>query len=510
MTLDLSRCRLTPFQHQVVGIEKIVSTPIVGIFDEMGSGKTFQVITAAQVLFEQNVIDRVLVIAPNSVRTVWYDPDFGELAKHVWAGMPVHVREFRAQLRSWGEVDRKQRWLEFMVTNYEFIRSKNRLQQLLPYCTPRTLLVLDESSSVKSHRAQQTMACLQLRKLCGRVVLLNGTPVANNPGDMFSQGNIMSPKILECKNWYHFRARYGILGGWQQKQIVAWRDIEDIQRRFAPYVLRRLKKDCLDLPDKIPPVVLSVPLTESSWRQYKAMRDDMVAWLTSHTMSSASQAIVKVMRLSQITSGFLGGVEEFSLADADPTHLTAEPAAQRVLKPVEEIGREKLDFLFSWLDDRLDADPNFKVVLWSRFKPELARAVRECKHRYPHASIGIVAGGYKKEEREYALRLLDPRTAPAGPAFIFGNPQSGGLGLNMTAANYMFRISNDYSHFKRAQSDDRIHRPGQTQPTNYFDLVATGPQGQKTIDHTVLTALMNKEDLATMTTSAWVTALSQE
>jgi hypothetical protein len=506
-TLGLDRCTFRPFSHQVIGVEKLLEKSAFALFDEMGAGKTKQVIDGSQILFERNIIDRVLIIAPASVRSVWFDPDFGEIHNHLWEGIPACILELHAKPRVWGDLDKTHRRLFFFITNYEYIRSNQRLPEILELCNSRTLLVLDESSAVKSYRAKQTIACLKIRKACSRVVILNGTPIANNPGDLYSQANIMDPKILDCSNWFQFRARYGILGGWQQKQIVAWRNIDDLQKRLAPYVLRRLKDDCIDLPPKMPPVVLTVPLTETTWKHYKEMRDEMVAWLNEVTVSSASQAIVKVMRLAQITSGFLGGIEEMEFEDADIENPTE---VQRVKIPIQEIGREKLDFFLSWLDDRLEEDLNFKIVAWSRFKAELERCVRETKIKYPSIPVGIVAGGYKPADREFALRLLDPRTAPKGPAFIYGNPQSGGLGLNMTAASYMFRISSDYSHFKRKQSDDRIHRPGQTKTTNYFDLLATGPQGQKTIDHITFSALSKKEDLAELTTSAWIHKLMEE
>lgn len=517
------------YTHQIAGIEALVKwdEPSVGrvcegcfaLFDEMGAGKTRQVIEAAQYLIRTGQIDRVLVVTPAGVRSVWFDQTFGELTKYLWDSSTAQVTEFHSRLQTWLWQERASQ-SKWMITNYEFIRSKNRLTQLLQFCTPKTLIVLDEATAIKWYRTEQFKACWQLRKRCGWVWLLTGTPVANSPGDMFALGQMMDPAILGCSSWFHFRARYAIMGGWQQKQIIGWRDIDDMQRRFAPYVLRRLKVDCLDLPEKLPPVTLSTPLSPATWAAYKAMRDDCVTWLSNATVSQAPQAITKVMRLSQITGGFLGGVEEMALDDgADiagtrpegiPFEHEPEDAPTGPVAAVQEIGREKLDAFFDWLDSRLQEDRAFKCVVWSRFRPELQRAVRETKARYPDLQVGVIAGGFKKSDREHALRLMDPRTCPDGPAVVFGNPQSGGLGLNMTAADCMFRLSSDYSHFKRAQSEDRIHRPGQVKRTSYFDLVATGPQGQRTVDHTILAALLKKDDLATMTTSAWIHELTQE
>jgi len=507
MNLDFSRCKLVPFRHQVTGVEKLISQPVFALFDEMGSGKTFQVITAAQILYEQGIIDRVLVIAPASVRSVWFDSDFGELKKHLWDGLSSCILELHTKPRVWGELEKDKKKLLWMITNYEYVRSVDRFPEILQLCTKKTLLVLDESSAVKSHRAKQTIACLKLRKACGRVIILNGTPIANNPGDLYSQANIMSPEILGCTSWFHFRARYGIMGGWMNKQVVKWRDIEDLQKRLAPYVLRRLKADCLDLPPKLDSVVMTVPLSESVWKTYKAMRDEMVAWLNDATVSSASQAIVKVIRLAQITSGFLGGVEEMDLEDVDIENMIP---AIRIPIPVQEIGREKLDFFHSWYNERLEEDPKFKCIVFCNFRPELARLMLEIEKLHPEVQIGEIRGGQKRDERNIALRLLDPLTTPDESVLVGATPGAGSLGLNLTAANYMIRLSNNFSLMKRLQGDDRIHRPGQTRTSNYFDFVATGPTGQKTIDHTIVAALKGKLELATFTTSAWVSALMEE
>lgn len=502
--MDLSRCRLQPFKHQILGIEKLIEKPTFALFDEMGAGKTLQVIVAAQILFEKKIIDRVIVVAPASVRSVWFDENFGELAKHLWEGLPACVLEMHAKPRVWGDLNKDHRRLFWFITNYEFVRSKERLPEIMPFCTPKTLLVLDESSAVKSYKAQQTVACLRLRKSCGRVIILNGTPIANNPGDLYSQANILDPSILGCKNWFHFRARYGIMGGWMQKQIVSWRDIEDLQQRLAPYVLRRLKVDCLDLPEKMDSVVMTVPLTTKTWNAYKAMRDEMVAWLSDSTVSSASQAIVKVIRLAQITSGFLGGIEEQTFEDDDIF------SAKRVAAPIQDIGREKLDLFFSWLNDQLEVDPNLKLLVWSRFRPEVMRLYSELGTKYAKIQRGLIWGGQKREERDLALQLLDPRNTPQAPVVVVGTPASGSMGLNLTAAHTVVYLSNDFSLKTRLQSEDRVHRPGQLSPVSYFDIIATGPDGQKTVDHTVVKSLKSKLELATLTTSAWIQALTEE
>ncbi len=223
MTIDLPKARKTPYAHQMTGVEwlsELVDPAANRVYpgcyllgDEMGAGKTKQCVDAAQVLYERGEIDTVLVIAPGSVRPVWFDQDLGELKKHLWKGPPwSKVIEYRSKIITWstGGTGESLRWI---VTNYEFIRQELRLEPLFNVCGPKTWLILDESSAVKNYRTLQTKACLKLRRRCARVTLLNGMPIDNSPKDMYSQGLMMDPRILACKSYFHFRARYARMGG---------------------------------------------------------------------------------------------------------------------------------------------------------------------------------------------------------------------------------------------------------------------------------------------------------
>lgn len=529
--VDWSRCRTLPYQHQKYGVKSIIEHNYFFLADEMGVGKTKQTIDAAQFLFHAGLIDKVLVVCPAAVRGVWFDAELGELKKHLWETTPVKVVEFHARIRGWTAGDGAPKKMEWMITNYDFIRSKARLEQLYPFCGPKTLLVLDESSAVKNHQAQQTKACLSLRRRCARVLLLNGTPIANSPLDMYSQANIMHPNILACQSFFHFRSRYAILGGFQNKQITGWTNLEDLQRRMAPHILRRLKTECMDLPAKLDPVTITAPLSDQLWPMYKEMRDEMVAWLDQVTVSAAPQAIVKAIRLAQLTSGFLGGLTDQSHLFPNETELAedrpewvpqltpGQPAqgAPRVTPgqnsgqpETREVGREKLDVFLEQWRDWLKLDPNLKLLVWCRFRPELYRLYQNLLPLLHGGAVGLIVGGQKRYEREHALQLLDPRTAPAGPVVVIGTPASGSMGLNLTAAHTVVYMSNDYSLKTRMQSEDRVHRPGQIHKVSYFDIIATGPQGQKTIDHAIIKALRTKEDVAKWTTKAWLQALKEE
>ncbi len=535
--LGLDSCRIKPYIHQVIGIEALVNKPVFALLCEMGSGKSKQVIDASMILFKRKVINHVLIIAPASViRGVWFDNDLGELAKHLWQDIPCAINLYRGRGQTWLWPDQKPNIerLKFTITNFEYLRNKERLMPLLKICNKKTLMVLDESAFVKSRKAQQTKACVRLRKKVGRVVLCNGTPIANSPIDMLSQGNIMSKDILECDSKAHFIQRYAITTKrFGFEKVTEWVNLDDLQKRFAPYVLRRLKRDCLDLPEKLPPVTLTATLTPETWAIYKEMRDQMVAWLRNPDgLVTASQIIVKAIRLSQITSGFIGGLEEVPdfrksteeiVIDKPPRPdrpsfivrpgFTELPHAKDLgvevegFSKVREIGHEKLDVFLEFYADRLSEDHALKLLTWCRFRPELARLVRELRSKHPGLAIGEIRGGQKKEERQDSIRLLDPRTmSQTEPATVVCT-DAGSLGLNLTGAHTVVRVSQGYSLYKSLQGEDRVHRPGQVHAVSYFDILAEGPKGQRTIDHSVAKVLRQKLDIANFTTAAWVNAL---
>ena len=532
------------FEHQFTGVEELVKwndiergRTLGGCYfltDEMGLGKTRQIIDAAQVLFLRNEIDQVLVVCPASVRDVWYEEDGGELSKYLWYDLAAQVIEFHQKDRGWNWEPRAAgKALRFYVTNYDYVRSRKRkdarrrdtsvLDALLDLCTSRTMLVLDESSAVNNHRAYQSKACVKLRRACGRIVLLNGTPIWHSPNDLYGQGVVLQPKILDCTNHTEFRSRYVALEG-GHGSVLEWRDVEDLQRRFAPYVLRREKKDCLDLPEKMPAVSLDVPLNARTWRMYKDMRDQMIAYLDEHTAAPVQHAVVKLLRLAQLTSGFLGGLRPVDDEPApdllkerpDWLHEVLDKERPKVdfkpldVREVQAIGREKLDFFLKWFAARLEEDPNEKLLLWCRFRPELERFYTEIEKKFPHVDVGKIAGGQKREERRDVTRLLDPLHCPRGPVVVVGNTKAGGMGLNLTACHTVVFATNGYSLGQRLQAMDRVHRLGQTHAVSYFDLIATGPKGQRTIEHTITTALRKREEIATWTIEAWKRVLEDE
>lgn len=510
------------FAHQKIGTAALIKNPAFALFDEMGAGKSKQVIDAACTLAEQGKIDTVVVVAPASVRCVWLDREIGEIKKHSWAKNHVYELHQKTRLMWYDTITKDDpiKWLTWIVTNYEFLRGKKHLEELTVSLSSKALLVLDESSYIKNRTAAQTKAVLKLRQHCARCVLLNGTPVTNSPLDLWSQMQVLSPDILEnrFKNFYHFRSEFCEMqtmrfGMRSFPQVKAYRRLDKLAKIVAPYVLRRLKADCLDLPEKLY-TEREVALTPESWKRYCELKKDALISLgESGEKRMEPNAAVRLMRLAQLTSGILGGTLESVQIDETDTRasLTMDRirAAAAVPTAAQDLSDEKLRWAVQYLTEECTAKA---VIVWTRWRRERERLITELRESKFDGCVQELYGGQKATARTLAVQVFSDTSKLDGGKrkILIAQPHAGGHGLNLVAASEAIYLSNDFALGIRLQSEDRMHRPGQNNPCLYIDVLATGPSGQKTIDHVIFKALHDKKSVADLTTAEWRKELENE
>lgn len=513
-----TRCKLTPYPHQVWGALRLVLDPqgilpgVFGLFDDVGVGKTKQVIDAAHILFHLGLIDRVVVVAPGDLRSIWAHrhPALGEVAKHVWRDTDNVISQFHQESR---DLSHGPGALHWTITNYEYLRYGGKvvkrkgyvpgphletLMRQLAATRHKTLLVFDEAWNLKTHNSSQTRAARALRHVSRRRIILTGTPIADTPMDLFAQMEVLDPQILGFRNFYAFRAKFAVMGGWQRKQIIKYNNLERLQDLIAPYVIRR-EKAILGLPPTHDEDV-EVRLTPETWDVYRSMRNDLVAELADGAKSLAPVAVVKLLRLSQITNGLLGGLVNVKVNPADPW---GEPILDR--EPARRISSEKLDAVTALIR----RDQHDKAIVWGDYRVEVEDVADHLLREFPHHKVHKFYGDQSDEERDAAKLTLAPGGDPS-PALVAGNEAAGGAGYNFAAAHVAYYLSPSFNLKNRLQSRGRLDRPGQTQSVLYRNLIAVGPNGQKTIDHYKRAAYKDKEDVATWTCAAWRQKLMQE
>ena len=205
----------------------------------------------------------------------------------------------------------------------------------------------------------------------------------------------------------------------------------------------------------------SIELTDEQKKVYAQMKQIALAELDGKVMSSVN-VMTQLMRLHQITCG------HFKADDSTITHLK----------------NNRLDELMSLLDE-----VEGKVIIWATYREDIKNIVVALKKAYGEASTVEYHGGVDATLRQDQITLFQEKNGPA--RYFVGNPQTGGYGITLTAANTVIYYSNSYDLEKRLQSEDRAHRIGQTGSVTYVDLIAEG-----TIDERIVKSLRNKINIA--------------
>lgn len=489
---------MTLYTHQTEGIAFLASRHAAMLADEMGLGKTRQALCAAQRLFRERKIDRVLVLAPAAVRYSWRE-EMNKLEAIDCRFLPCIYKASDQTI--YGAQARERDMLPVCVLSYALLPQKRHLEALVEWCEDgKTLLVCDESSFLKNRTAKQTKGAAQIAKSCCYRWLLTGTPVANSPLDLFGQAMVMSNggrgPLSSFASWWQFQARYAVLKQMQMgpnikfKQVVGYQNIDELNKRFKPYVLRREKKDCLDLPQKSY-TVREVALDEATWQVYTELRKEALLALPDADVKPEPNAAVRLLRLCQLTSGHVGSAIRECPALEDVENYN-----------VQDVSREKLDWLvFELLDGELSTQQ--AIICWCRWRRERERLQQMLATKI---ELYRVFGGQQEKNRSAEISGFQ---GSANRRVLVAQPHAGGYGLNLAAASTAVFLSNDFSYTTRVQAEDRCHRIGQVNPVTYIDVLAVGPKGQRTVDHHVLECLRAKKSLAEQTCSTWRKALEE-
>lgn len=512
--------RLPPYRHQKKGVVDLLTHKVFGLFWQMRLGKTKVVIDAANHLFAANEIDCVVVVCPAQVKEVWLDKELGEVIAH--AQPPYRVFDFaedrlRRIMTTAGEGEQAPYYL---VTSLEYLRQQDRhadfpkVDELaLHLKNSRTLLVLDEGSALGTHDSLQVRAARKLRrgKFVRRVVELDGTPEGNGTMCLYPKFYLLDPAILGFKNFFHFRARHAKTvrvqldypEGTTEEQkkylpkpksftkTIGFQNLEELTAKTAPYISRLERKDVDDMPEKISSF-FAVPLSDKTWSIYRQVRDELLAELETGEKQFLNNSAVKVMRLAQVCAGFLGGFDDVELQQ----------------KKTVELSQETAKGLVAWLGRRMEEDPNFKCVVWCRWRPEIERlhkAIQWARFWVSNKdAVLCLHYGDKKDEN-----FLHPKHPHRGAVVTIAQPQAAQYGLNFSKADTEVWLSADYNRVSREQASARIEAAGSAAKLS-VDVLVTGPKGQKTVTHDIIQSLREKKDLAQRTTDQWKKILREE
>lgn len=384
--------------------------------------------------YNEDRVDAMLVICPNSFKQDWVD------APAEW-GVPQLVGSL------WPKAKPPAEDMRLYVCNFESARQSAYKELLHMIKTKRVFLVIDEAGAMNNPGTDTSKALLDLCKVATMVRLLDGTPQAKNAEDYFMK--IKAVGGLEGHNRYAFRNRFCVMGGYMGKKVTGLQNEDEFARLLEQHSFRALKKDWRDLPPKIYQQV-AVEMTPAQRKHYRAMLEEFSTDLSFGTVT-ADLVLTQMDKLRQISSGVLidaGKVEQIITAKDNP-----KLAATR---------------------DIIAGGGN-KTIVVHYYKPT-GLMLREELKRKGYAEPAYISGGMQPEElaeqkRRFNLDPLCREIVVQESAGFRGHTLIGESGVDR--ATRMVFFENSFSYYERAQIEDRNHRGEMDQPCTYYDLIAS-------------------------------------
>ena len=433
--------KTAPWRHQVIAYWWAHDLRNAMLALDMGTGKSKVVVDLARNL----EVSRVLILCPLSVVSVWpgqFSIHADKDSRHVIALDDGYTVKDKAKEVATAH---ERTYSCAIITNYESAWREPLSDVLLGI--EWDLVVLDESHRIKAPGGKASRFVCKLKaahKLC-----LTGTPMPHSPLDLYAQFRFLDPGVLGT-SFVNFRARYAIMGGYENHQIIGYSNQDELAQKFDSLAFRVRAEDVLDLPE-VQHIERTCTLSKEARRVYDDLKTEMIAGVRSGVVT-ASNALVKLLRLQQITSGFIND-DEHSMVELDTS---------------------KRDLLADIMEDLPLTEP---IVVFGKFHHDLdmvSEVSEKQGRRYGEVS------GRRRDLKEWQLGSLD----------VLGvQIQSGGVGIDLSRARYGIYVSVGYSLGDYQQSLARLHRPGQTRPVVFYHLIATN-----TIDREVYRALEDKHD----------------
>ena len=388
-----------PLQHQKEAIEKLAGSRRFILADDMGLGKTTCTIIAAL----ETGSKKILIICPASLKINW------QREIENYSDRPVYISEGKKFSTE----------SDFVIVNYDILKNfhntTDKNKSLLDQSN-FDLVILDEAHMISNPQAQRTKIINNFVKNIKRVWLLTGTPMTSRPMNYYNLLNIIESPVAQ--NWMAYAIRYCqgyqfMAGRRKVWNVTGASNLEELRDRTSKQILRRLKEDVLDLPDKIiSPVYLRLKSKE-----YEELMGEYYDWFDNKKDESSSLTV------------------QFS----------------KLMKVRKVISNEKTKQTIEFAENIIEQGK--KVIIFTNFTDTLQTI-------YQHFGKQAVYldGSCSKPHRQHAVDEFQDNEKIR--VFV-GNLKAAGVGLTLTAAEVV--IMNDLSFVpaEHAQAEDRAYRYGQ-------------------------------------------------
>ena len=400
-----------PYKHQLTALEKSWNKETYAYFMEMGTGKTKVLIDNLAMLYDKGKVNGALIIAPKGVVKTWCEQ---EIPTH----LPNHIENVTVLWQS--NITKQQETklnnlfdlgvhLHNFIMNVEALSTDKGVKFASKFLNShRTLMAIDESTTIKTPTAKRTKNIISLGKLAKYRRIMTGSPITKNPLDLYSQCEFLDPWLLNFQSFYAFRNRYAEMKtmhvrGRSIQVVNAFQNLSELSDKVKGFSYRVLKEDCLDLPPKNF-TKRHIVLSKEQRKIYDQMKKEAMAILNGKVTTTMT-VLTQLMRLHQITCG----------------HFTADDGGVQLI-PSNRIN-ELMDIL-----EEIDG----KAIIWANYQMDVNEIIKNVEAKHQKGSIVDYYGLTPQEDRQDNIRKFqsDPKCR-----FMVGTPSTGGYGITLTAAN---------------------------------------------------------------------------
>lgn len=474
--------KFPPMEHQIKMLDMAWGLRAAAWFARMGTGKTYAAIHLASARWKAGEIDAVVIICPSTLRTVWKK----EFAKYATIPYEYRTHDTRA---SWYDEycrDRPRDRLQVLAVSVEGLGVSGALYDSVCQFFAngrRVFTICDESSRIKNPDAKRTERTIRIGGVSEYRLILNGTPIALGIQDLWSQYEFLDPNIIGMGDYWAFKTRYIVKGGYEGRQIIGYQNVDELMDLIKPYTIV-VGKEVLNLPPKI----MTQRYIEISPEQRKILKQ--IAKGTSPDPNApfikAENVLEKVLRARQVVGGWLpkGKITQ-KVMDGQVIEVV-----ETELVPLDK--NPKMDLLMETIEDNIQGS---KFIIWSTFVHEI-EAIRDLLvAKYGNNAVECYFGQTAMEKRS---DIEDRYCTDSSMLFFVGHPSAAGLGLTLVSDqnDVMIYYSGTNAYIDRAQSEDRAHRKGQKNEVVIIDLIA-----EKTIDEVIVESIQSKMDVETFVTT---------
>ena len=459
--------KLQPFSYQLEGIEYGLRYDRFLLGDEQGLGKTMQVINIACIKKQQKNYKHCLIICGvNGLKWNWQK----EVYKHSNENAYILGTRIKRNKETIGSLNDRIADLDnminmyinkdnfdiddmfdsyFWITNIETLRNEQIIEKLKLLCDNNiiNMIALDEGHKCKDPTSIQGKALLKLKT--ETMISMTGTPLMNTPVDLYIHLRWLG---YEKHNFYPFKQHYCVFGGFGGYQVVGYKNLDQLKEQLDDIMLRRLKKDVLDLPDKIY-ITEYVEMTPKQSKIYREVKAEITENIDK--VLKAVNPLTEMIRLRQAT-GYTG-------------ILSNEIKESAKLDRIEELIEEAVA-------------NNDKVLIFSNWT-DITNPTFERLKKYNPA---IITGETKNRVEQESKFMNDPTCK-----IIIGTVGAMGTGLTLTAGSTVIFLDEPWTKATKDQAIDRAHRIGTKSNVNIITLLC-----KNTIDERVHQIVEEKGEMA--------------